>query len=163
MFLRQLVQFAIGAAGLGIASHFIGEAIPVSALRPDRFPFAPFRWERGGRIYQKVGVQKWKLWLPDKSRYVGSMVPKNLKGDHSREHMARLVIETCRAELVHVILLLLSPTFLLYLAPGYRTLFATLYGVSHFPFIIVQRYNRPRLRRLLAYYDGAASRRWQAT
>ena len=37
MFLRQLVQFAIGAAGLGIASHFIGEAIPVSALRPDHF------------------------------------------------------------------------------------------------------------------------------
>ena len=53
--------------------------------------------------------------------------------------------ETCVAECVHWVLLFLSPVFLVTMARPYSVVAAVLYALSHIPFIMIQRYNRPRL------------------
>ena len=57
--------------------------------------------------------------------------------------------ETCVAELIHWLLLVISPAVLLFAHGPMAVLVAALYGLSNFPFIMIQRYNRPRLRTLL--------------
>ncbi len=146
-FFKQLGIFALTAGLIGISAHFIGEALPRERFRWDRFPFAAYGWEREGKIYARLRVEKWKNKLPDKSRFVRSTVRKSVGADRSSERMWRLVQETCVAEAVHWALLVISPVMLLVMRPPYGAVAAVLYGLSNLPFIIIQRYNRPRLVR----------------
>ena len=61
------------------------------------------------------------------------------------EHVERLVAETCVAEMVHLILMLLSPVIYWINPTGLGAVIAIAYALSHVPFIIIQRYNRPTL------------------
>ena len=135
-------------AGAGIAAHFIGEALPRDRLDPRRPPFAPWRWEQNGRIYRALGVHLWKDKLPDMSRIAPDMVRKAVPLTASSADAERVARETCVAEVVHWVLMLLSfIIYLLYPRP-LGALLAVLYGLSHVPFIIIQRYNRPTLATL---------------
>ena len=71
-----LIYGIIYIAAAGIAAHFIGEALPRERLDPRRFPFAPWRWEKNGMVYRKLGVHAWKRKLPDMSRVAPDMVRK---------------------------------------------------------------------------------------
>ena len=135
-------------AAAGVASHFIGEALPRAAFDPRRAPFAPRRWERDGRAYRVLKVHAWKDKLPDMSRVAPDMVKKRVSLTGSSEEAWRVAVETCVAEAVHWTLMLLSfVIYLLYPTPPGAAL-AVLYGLSHVPFIIIQRYNRPTLAKL---------------
>ena len=135
-------------AAIGIAAHFIGEALPRERFDPRRAPFAPWRWEVSGRVYRALRVQAWKDKLPDMSRIAPDMVKKRLSLTGSAAAVRRVAVETCVAEAVHWALMLSS--FIIYLCwpqpPG--ALLAALYGLSHIPFILIQRYNRPTLVKL---------------
>ena len=132
-------------AAAGAASHFIGEALPRGKFDPRRFPFAPRRWEQGGRAYRALRVHAWKDKLPDMSRIAPDMIKKSVSLTGSSADAWRVAVETCVAETVHWALMLLSfPIYLLYPRPLGAVL-AVLYGLSHSPFIILQRYNRPTL------------------
>ena len=41
----------------GVASHFIGEALPRRWFHHDRIPFRPWKWEKDGEIYEKIRIQ----------------------------------------------------------------------------------------------------------
>lgn len=144
---RQLGIFVLTAGGIGILAHLIGEALPRERFRWDRFPYAPCAWERDGRFYSRLKIESWKNKVPDKSRFVPSTVRKSVGLDRSAGHLWRLVQETCVAELVHWVLLVVSPVVLLVMKPPYSVIAAVLYGLSNLPFIMIQRYNRPRLVR----------------
>ena len=132
-------------AAAGIAAHFIGEALPRGMFDPCRFPFAPRKWERGGRIYRMLNVHAWKDRLPDMSRVAPDMVKKRVSLTGSSGEVRRVAVETCVAEAVHWALMLLSfAIYLLWPCPPGAAL-AALYALSHVPFIIIQRYNRPTL------------------
>lgn len=146
-FLKQLGLFLLTAAVIGVATHFIGEALPRNRFNCRAFPFAPYKWERGGRLYNKLKIEKWKSIMPDKSRYVQSTVRKSVGGDRGAAHMEQLAKETCVAEAVHWGLWLISPVVLLINESPYSWIFCALYGLSNLPFIMIQRYNRPRLLR----------------
>ena len=53
------------------------------------------------------------------------------------------------AELVHWVLMLLTPLVFRFAHGPMAVLVVVLYGLSHIPCIIIQRYNRPRLCALL--------------
>ena len=132
-------------AAAGVASHFIGEALPRRRFDPRRFPFAPWPWEKSGKLYQVLRVRAWKNRLPDMSRVAPDMVRKSVSLTGSAAEAERVSLETCVAEAVHWALMLLSfIIYLLYPQP-LGALLAVLYGLSHIPFIIIQRYNRPTL------------------
>ena len=66
------------------------------------------------------------------------------------EYFDLFVKETCRGELAHWIVILLSPLFFLW-NPRYAGIIMIVYALAaNMPCIIVQRYNRPQLLRILA-------------
>lgn len=149
MILREIGAFLAFIVVLGIISHVLGEAIPRDAVRFDKFPYVPNKWENGGYFYKKLRIEAWKRALPDKSRYMRTMVKKNLGEDRSSKHTKRLIEETCVAELVHCLLLLAGPLFRLISDSVFGLIASILYSLSNVPFIMIQRYNRPRL---VAFY-----------
>ena len=149
---RQLGIFVSVTGVLGLCSHWIGEALPRRWFHPDRFPYALCKWEQNGRFYrQKLKIERWKNKLPDKSQKVASMVKKSVGNDHSSAYLLRLTAETCVSEAVHWVLLLCSPVYLACMEQPLSIVAAVGYALSHLPFIVIQRYNRPRLLRAAAH------------
>ncbi len=112
-------------------------------------PHAPlFRersWEDGGRLYEKLGVRAWKRFLPS----CGAFDKKRLTGTDP-VYLRTFIEETCRAEAVHAAILASAPLFLAFNPPlGFFIVLAYLIA-ENLPCLIVQRYNRIRLARLLA-------------
>lgn len=136
---------ALYLAALGILAHPVGQALPRSCFDPQRFPYRTRPWEKNGRIYERLHIRRWKNKLPDMSRLLPDMVKKRLGGADTQ----RLIQETCAAECVHWWLLLLSAGILfLWRSPWCRALWLLYNLLGNLPYIIIQRYNRPRLLRL---------------
>lgn len=134
---------------ISIVAFFIGRLLPKGLFKADRFPFRPFRFEKNGQIYDKIKIKSWQNKLPDMSRILPKFIPaKNLSGNY-RDRMPRMLQETCIAEFVHFNLCL-SSLYCLWLWPGIGgAIIIILYVVIfHLPYIIIQRYNRPRLLKL---------------
>ena len=115
----------------------------------DRFPYKTCAWEKNGKIYEKMEIRKWKDRVPDKSRWGGHEYAKTIRGQNDAENATRLLQETCVAELIHWVLMLATPLVFVFAHGPMAVLVVLLYGFSHIPCIIIQRYNRPRLCALL--------------
>jgi glycosyl-4,4'-diaponeurosporenoate acyltransferase len=125
--------------------------IPSRHLNPNHWLYRRRKWERGGNVYQEFfKIKKWKQHLPDGARVVGRLgfQKKQLSGSNP-EYFRAFLTETCRAELTHWIFILFAPFFFLW-NPQWVGFFMIVYAlVENLPFIIAQRYNRVRFRRLL--------------
>ena len=144
---------------LGIAAHFIGEALPRRWFRHDRFPFRSWKWEKNGRVYEVVRVQDWKDHVPDMSRVMKDMVPKRVGICPTSEEVRTLVAETCVAELVHAVLCLLSLGVYLFWKNKMGVFLSAVVVLCNLPFIIIQRYNRPMLVALASRLEAREERR----
>ena len=92
-------------ASVGLISFVLGRLIPRDVLDENNFPFRSFRFESGGRIYEKIGIKSWMNRLPDMSRMLPQIMPtKKLDGKMS-EKLPVMIKETCMAELIHVLLI----------------------------------------------------------
>lgn len=139
--LRSVAYIAV----LGIASHFIGEALPRRKFDANSFPYKGWRFEKNGKIYNRVGISKWKLIAPDMSAIDRRMKSKR-PGEITPENVDSLIRETCVAELIHWVLIALSPgVYFLWMTPGGLILALADALIFNLPFIMIQRYNRPRL------------------
>lgn len=136
-------------AALGVSGGIVGELLPRRWFCWDRFPYKPYAWEKNGKVYEKLGIRKWKDRVPDKSRWGGHEYSKTIRGQNDAENAVRLLQETCVAELIHWVLMLATPLVFVFAHGAWAALVVALYGLSHIPCIIIQRYNRPRLCALL--------------
>lgn len=151
--ITETLRFVIPVAVIGILAHVIGEALPRRWFDASRFPYRAYAFERNGRFYEALGIRKWKNVLPDKSRIAPGTYRKAIRGSaqqHSAVHMERLLQETCVAECVHWALLVISPILLFTMESPAAYVMTPLYGLSNLPYIMIQRYNRPRLAVLSA-------------
>ena len=139
---------ALYLAVIGLASS-AAALLPRRWFHADRFPFRPQRWEHEGKIYEKLAVQRWKDKLPDMSRFLPWLTQKQVSASISAAQAERLVQETCVAEAVHTASSLLG-LICLWLWPGWGgvVLWLIWFLLANLPFILIQRYNRPRLMRL---------------
>ena len=140
------------AAALALLAHPLGQAIP-GPFDPEKRPFRSRKWEQNGRIYTKLAIDKWKKLVPDMSRILPDMVKKELPGSGAvtAAQADTLVQETCRAEVVHTASCLLGLAFLwLWPGAGGAAVLAVWVRLANLPFMVIQRYNRPRLVRLAA-------------
>lgn len=139
----------IYTASLGVVSHYVGQALPRRWFHPDRFPFKSFRWEQEGNVYRRLGVQHWKDLVPDMSKVMPDMITKRVSLRGTAEEAMTLVQETCVAEAVHGVLMVLSVGNYL-LCQNLLGLAVTLFDAIflNLPYWIIQRYNRPKLLRL---------------
>ncbi len=142
----SLLYAVIYIAVLGILSHFVGQALPRARFSAESFPYRTADWENGGRVYEKLGIKHWKDALPDMSRIMPDMVKKKLTGQNREQGMDVLIAETCVAECVHYWLIVLSLGIFLFWRGVWALVFWLVYNIlGNVPFILIQRYNRPRL------------------
>ena len=142
---------------IGIAAFFIGESIPRSLYDYRRFPFKCYKWERNGEIYVWLGVRWLKSHSIDMSSIMPKAFPKQNTMSRDKAHLERLVQEMCNAELVHWILLFLSPVFWLLIEGWYGVAIAIGYALSNLSDIMIQRYNRPRIVMIIKRIEACES------
>jgi glycosyl-4,4'-diaponeurosporenoate acyltransferase len=112
-------------------------------------------WERDGLVYARLGIRRWKGWLPDLGGVFGGR-PKRLEARRDPEAWATLAAETRRAERAHWLILLALPAEAL-LRSGVVLAPMAVYAVAaNAPCIAAQRHNRGRL---LALQRRRAARR----
>ena len=132
-------------AATGVLAFIVGRLLPYSLLDEKSFPFRPFAFEKGGRIYEKIGIKKWQSHIPDMSRILPRFIPaKKLDKDFAGK-LPVMIKETCVAELIHFILALTALACLFIWRGVGGIVITLLYELGNLSFILVQRYNRPRL------------------
>lgn len=118
-------------------------------VSPDQSWFRPRDWEPG--LYAKLKVKNWKQDLPtyDPSQF-----------DLSQKTLEQVIHNMCNAEAVHEVIILFSFLPLFFAIPFgafpvfvITSIFAAVYDSI---FVIAQRYNRPRLVRILKKKEAAA-------
>ena len=122
---------ALYAAALGILAHPVGQALPRRWFDPHRTPYRCRDWEQGGRVYNKLHIRRWKDRLPDMSRLMPDMVKKKLAA----------------ADPMSLVVLSVGMLFL-WKSVWSRALWLVYNLLGNVSFILIQRYNRPRLLRL---------------
>lgn len=144
--MKKLWRSVLYLAAISLLSNLAGGCIRRD-FRTDAFPFKPYAFEKNGRFYDRLRIRRWKDRVPDMSKYL-RFLPRKALTDTSRGRVKLLVQETCVAELVHAALMVLALPVLL-CQEWWATLMVAVYDlVGNLPFIMIQRYNRPRLLRL---------------
>ena len=132
----------------GLLSFLIGRLLPKTWPKP-KGPFKSFSFEKGGLIYKKLGIHKWHKRVPDMSKVFPFLMPKKRLCANCAPNFPRMVRETCVAELVHWVLCI-TGLYCLKLWSGVGGIIvSTINAVCNLSFVVIQRYNRPRLIRLM--------------
>ena len=145
----KLLKCACYLALTGTVGFFVGRLIPKEWLKPETGWFRGFSFEKNGAVYEKLGIRKWHKKVPDMSRILPALMPaKNLSGDYG-ERLPVMIQETCVAEIVHITVSI-AGLRCLWMWPGVGGMTVTAIHIIllNLPFILIQRYNRPRLIRL---------------
>lgn len=145
----NLFRMAIDFLFIGALSFLCGEALPRKNFDYREFPFCCFAWEENGKWYLKFKIDRWKDKMPDMSQYIQKTVRKKMPFNRMGSELTyRLVIETCVAELVHWLLIIVSPIFLVLMDGLWGWAGIGLSILGNLPFIMIQRFNRPRMVRV---------------
>ena len=149
------------AAGLGVVSFVLGRLVPKGWFDYRRFPYRSFAFEKGGKLYEAIGIAKWQSRVPDMSRVFPKLMPaKKVPARPDEQTLLVMIRETCAAEATHA-LLILAGLGLLAIWPGAGgILLYLIYAIfGNLVFLIIQRYNRPRLQKLLERQTRRANRK----
>ncbi len=149
----KLLSCVIYLAVLGIAGFLVGRIAPKRWFDWDSFPYRAFKFERNGKIYNRIHVKSWQNILPDMSRIIPALMPrKEIPADVTLKNVDVLLRETCVAEMTHLVLSVCGfHCVRLWRGIG-GVIVSVLYFVGNLPYVVIQRYNRPRflaLRTLL--------------
>ena len=63
---------------LAALAHPLGQALPRRWFDGGRFPYRCYKWEKQGKIYTRIGIERWKKLVPDMSRFLPAMVKKEV-------------------------------------------------------------------------------------
>lgn len=143
---------------IGILSGLSVQYLPPTLLSRETWVTRPRQSERDGRAYERyLRVNRWKDRLPEAGTLLG--------GEHSKRHLngsdtvdlLAFQAETRRAEYVHWTNIAAGPAFVLILPTWAAVAMTGFAVVVHLPFVIVQRYNRLRLGRILRHRAARTS------
>jgi glycosyl-4,4'-diaponeurosporenoate acyltransferase len=133
-------------------------ALPARWLDPELPCFRTRAWEHGGRFYQDhFQIARWKDRLPAVDG-LNTVSKKKLKGV-APDYLRQFIVETCRGESHHMRTILETILFILWNPVGLFCCVFILSLLLNVPCIFIQRYNRPRLQRLLLQVE---SRKWNS-
>lgn len=143
----KFLRCALYLVATGIAAFLLGRLLPKQWFRGDAFPYRCSPKEQ--KLFRALRVKEWQSRVPDMSRILPGLMPAKKLTAETFSDLPRMIQETCVAELIHV-LLSLSGLVCLAIWPGTGGILLTAVYIllGNLPFIIIQRYNRPRLQRL---------------
>ncbi len=149
-FILDMICWVIIQLGIG----YLSLKFPEKWLDPGRRFFQSFAWEKGGKIYQQLfRVRSWKHLIPDGSKtYRGAFSIKKLPTSELT-YLLRWLKESIRSELCHWFMILPAPFFFLWnsIKGGWLMVFYAFF--NNLVPIILQRFNRPRIRKLIAQLE----------
>ena len=123
---------------------------PHKLLNPNNRLFREKSWESGGEIYQRLfKVRSWKALLPELSDFFKKLFSKKRIKAFDAEYLQSYIIESCRAELTHFCIIGITLLFPLWAGFSVSVVIIYISILLNLPFIVIQRYNRPRIQRLL--------------
>lgn len=125
----------------------VGRFVPDRWLNPASFPFALHQFEQNGKLYDRIRIKSWQNKVPDMSKICPKLMPAKKMRDF-RNRLPEMIRETCIAELIHLVLPFLG-LLCVRIWSGWGWLMALLYALGNQPFVWIQRYNRPKLMRVL--------------
>lgn len=145
----ELLKCAVYCAIAGTVGFFFGRLISKCPLKPEKGIFQCFGFEKDGALYEKLNIRKWQARVPDMSKVFSKMMPpKNLSGNYA-DRLPTMIRETCVAEVTHIAVSILGlPCLWIWPGLGGVTVTAVFVLLLNVPYILIQRYNRPRLIRL---------------
>jgi glycosyl-4,4'-diaponeurosporenoate acyltransferase len=128
--------------------------ISIERFNPEKWWYQTKPWEKGGEIYQQVfRVKNWKKLIPSGAAlYRNAYEIKHLT-DLSVDNVRIWLKESCRSEFCHYAMII--PGFFFFLwnsveAGRWMLAYAILNNLVP---IVMQRYNRPRVRKVLAQLE----------
>ncbi|MGG4492278.1 glycosyl-4,4'-diaponeurosporenoate acyltransferase [Metabacillus idriensis] len=135
-----LIHLSVSFFSVRMSENFIGKFNRI---------FAVYNWERSGIFYEKIQIRKWKDRLPEAGNLFKGGFSKQALTGKERSEMERFLLETKRGEFSHWLQLVPCLFFFIWNTP-LAALFNVLYAFAfNSPFILIQRYNRIRLSRVL--------------
>lgn len=123
------------------------------SYRRDSWLYKTRDWEQNGYLYEKYfKIKWWKKFLPDGAAVVKKGYRKRHLSDFSKENLEKYVLESRRAECSHWLAIL--PFWVFGFFAEFEVVLMMLgYALAvNLPCIIAQRYNRPRVIKLLKRY-----------
>jgi len=136
----------------GILGFFLGRLLPKHWFDEKNPLFQSRSFEQNGKIYEKLGVRSWQNRVPDMSRILPGLLPPKRYAGCTPEALPRMITETCIAEFIHLLLAFTGLGCLLIHQGAAGVIITLLYELGNLPYILIQRYNRPRLVRIRDKY-----------
>jgi len=133
---------------------WIVRVFPKSLYEPNNCFFKEKAFEK--QLYKAIRIAKWKDRLPEWGKILG-FEKKNLNKDLQAQYLDRFILETCYAEVGHLGMALLGFACIAVNPNSYflmALICALVNVVIQIPFILIQRYNRPRLLRIRVKYSS---------
>ena len=130
---------------------FIGNRLPLKLLETDTWLTQKYPWGENRQWYEKVlRLKIWKDWFPEAGDFFPGGFRKSSIGGGNYAVMFRFLMETRRAEYVHISIWLFWLVTIFWTPIG--GVFINLFVGTAFnlPCIWIQRYNRLRLKDVLA-------------
>ena len=146
----MLISFFIVWPFFQVGGALICKMLTYEQLRKISSLLKAKSWEKNGEFYKRFFlIHKWKKFLPDGAALVKNDFRKKHLQNTNKDYIEKFVLETYRAELVH--LFGIAPFFIFgFYCPFYIVLLMFFYAIIvNLPCILAQRYNRPRLERLI--------------
>ena len=146
-----LVLIDVVAWGLiHTVTGYLVHKMPARAFEQDRGIWKERAFERNGRLWVRLGVLRWKKWLPEAGDLFTGGFNKSKIPSRAEEGLRLYARETRRAELGHWLAGGFAPLFFLW-NPWYGAVPMLFYAVAvNGPCVVSQRYNRIRIMRVLA-------------
>lgn len=138
-----------------LSTGYLSSKIPLKWLNPNRRFFQTFPWEKNGAIYDKLfHVRSWKRFIPNGAAlYRGAFSIKNLP-TNDLAYLSRWLKESVRAEVCHWVMIVPGFFFFLWNDVAMGWLMLAYAFINNLVPIVMQRFNRPRMRKLLAQIES---------
>jgi len=132
---------------------YVCTRIPLKNFNPANMFFRLKSWENNGRFYEKYfRIKSWKEKMPDGARLFKGGFPKKNLEQKDFKYLNIFMLETCRGELTHWLQILPVWVFFLWNV-WWAGLIMVIYAlIANIPCILLQRYNRARLQRVISKY-----------
>lgn len=157
LWLRAVLNVAAWAAW-SVLIGWIGHRRPAADFTRDRWWSRLRAFETGGRWYERrLRIKTWKDRLPEAGAlFAGGRSKRALPaGEGRRAALEHLVVETRRAEWVHLVIPALVPVFWVWNDPWVLLVMVAYAVAANGPCLVVQRYNRARATRALSRGSAA--------
>lgn len=148
--LLDIIAWVIFHLGIGYASS----KIPLERLNPDLRFFQAYDWEKDGMIYEKLfHVRSWKHLIPNGSALYGDGFSIKNLATNDLAYLYRWLKESIRSEVCHWAMIVPGFFFFLWNNVVVGWIMVAYAFLNNLVPIIMQRFNRPRMRRLLAQIE----------